>query len=319
MACRVRTQVIGASQDGRSVCSDARGRRYAAAALSDCSRPRPAPHSSSARYRRPTTRALRLRPHPSSPATTSTAAASLRILRAATAARPRGGCALVPAHAPARQPLPPPARERASTTSACSPVRIPACQQAGQFACPRAESHPRPAASAAAHPPAHLLHALSGAHIVLERTAGGTLLDGVFGALRGCGVAVQQGTDRRWLTHPRLRAGRAARAARSPILLQQRCVYTDFYNASMCTAAYAELPACLEAVRLAHESGERAARVHAMALCAPGHSSRHSSACAPACMLMQPPTQPPACKPPPRLPISRLLAWVAASVVTNQL
>ena len=70
---------------------------------------------------------------------------------------------------------------------------------------------------------------------------------------------------------------------------------------------------------MAYESGERAARVHAMALCAPGHSSRHSSTCAPACMLMQPPTQPPACKPPPRLPISRLLAWVAASVVTNQL
>ena len=49
--------------------------------------------------------------------------------------------------------------------------------------------------------------------------------------------------------------------------LQQRCVYTVFYNASTCTQAYAELPACLEAVQLAYESGERAARVHALDLC----------------------------------------------------
>ena len=38
------------------MCSDAWGHRYAAATVSDHSRPRPAPHSSTARYRRPTTR-----------------------------------------------------------------------------------------------------------------------------------------------------------------------------------------------------------------------------------------------------------------------
>ena len=182
MTCRARIQSVLARLDRCGMRSDARGRRYAAAALSDCSRPRPAPHSSSARYRRPNTRALRLRPHLSSPATTSTAASPC-ILRAATAARPRGGCALVPARAPARQPLPPPARSPVSTTSAR----------------PLASAHPRQPTSRPVRVPA-------------------------------C-----------WITH------------------------------------------------------------------LPSRSSRHSSACAPACMLTQPPTQPLACKPPPRPHISHPL------------
>ena len=72
-------------------------------------------------------RALGLRPRTQSPATTPTAANPFRI-------RPplgdgctiMGGCALVPAPAPARQPLPLPACSPASTTARLR-VRLPAC------------------------------------------------------------------------------------------------------------------------------------------------------------------------------------------------
>ena len=93
-------------------------------------------------------RALRLRPHPRPPATTSTTTASFRI-------PPRGGgCAAMGWVYPC-------ARLRtcssiSTTTSACSPVCNPASQQAGQSTRPRAGSHTRPAAPAATRPPAHL-------------------------------------------------------------------------------------------------------------------------------------------------------------------
>ena len=177
MTCRARIQSVLARLDRCGMRSDARGRRYAAAALSDCSQPRPAPHSSSARYRRPNTRALRLRPRPWSPAATSTAAALLRILRAATGrvcpcARPR-----------TRSPTP---------TTARSFIRLKHLRLL-------ASAHPR------------------------QPTSGPV-------RLAAC-----------WITHP------------------------------------------------------------------PSRSRRHSSACAPACMLTQPPTQPLACKPPPRPHISHPL------------
>ena len=159
-----------------------------------------------------TDRVLRLHPQPLSAPMTATAAASLCI-----PPRGDGSAAMGPvcpyARPRTRSPTP-------TTTSARSPVRSPATQQAGQSACPCARSHTCPAAPAATHPPAHLLHALRGARMVLERTAGGALLDGVFGVLRGCGVAVDRDTDRCRLAHPRLYAGRAARAATGLILLQ---------------------------------------------------------------------------------------------------
>ena len=140
MACRARIQAVLEKLDRWGVRSDARGRRYAAATVSDYSRPRPAPRSSTARYRRPHTQAPWARaivpgltgccrrthtrgplqqPLPLPPRSA--------YLHAATAARPWGGCAHMPARAPARQPLqPPPSARQCAAPPANKPASPPA-------------------------------------------------------------------------------------------------------------------------------------------------------------------------------------------------
>ena len=49
--------------------------------------------------------------------------------------------------------------------------------------------------------------------------------------------------------------------------LQQRCYYTDFYNATVCAAAYEQLPFCLEAVQMAYTLGTVASRTAAIKSC----------------------------------------------------
>lgn len=49
--------------------------------------------------------------------------------------------------------------------------------------------------------------------------------------------------------------------------LQQRCYYTDFYNASTCATAFERLPFCLEAVQMAYMHDTVALRARAMDVC----------------------------------------------------
>ncbi|GJE95373.1 carboxypeptidase [Phanerochaete sordida] len=51
-------------------------------------------------------------------------------------------------------------------------------------------------------------------------------------------------------------------------VLQQRCYFTDIYNASTCNAAFAALPACLEAAQLAYIDSTLTRRVAARDACA---------------------------------------------------
>lgn len=49
--------------------------------------------------------------------------------------------------------------------------------------------------------------------------------------------------------------------------LQQRCYYTDFYNASTCTAAFERLPFCLEAIQMSYMNDTVINRAGAMKAC----------------------------------------------------
>lgn len=50
-------------------------------------------------------------------------------------------------------------------------------------------------------------------------------------------------------------------------VLQQNCIYTDYFNATLCHSGYAQLPECLERVQFAYENGSARARSEAGEMC----------------------------------------------------